>query len=105
MTRQAKPSEHPRGDTGAGMGKPGEPTHSFALVLSGDVEERLDELFEAGCSDATFGSVDGVWHADFDREAPTLEVAVASAIADVGKVEGVAVEGVAVEETSTGRGE
>lgn len=68
--------------------------HGFRLRLSGDVEAKLDDLYEAGCSDATFGSVDGRWHADFDREAETFEVAVASAVADVGSVGGVAVEGV-----------
>ncbi len=84
------------------------------------VDEALDELrsrklyepdypglYDAGCSDTLVASVDGseAGRADFDREAPSMEAAVASAIADVGKVEGVAVEGVAVEETSTGRGE
>lgn len=68
--------------------------HGFTLRLSGDVEAHLDALYEAGCSDATFGSVDGVWSADFDREAETFGEAVASAVADVSKVEGVAVEGV-----------
>ncbi len=68
--------------------------HAFALRLSGDVGAKLDDLYEAGCSDAMLGSVDGVWTADFDREAPTMEEAVASAVGDVGKGEGVAVEGV-----------
>lgn len=58
-------------------------THSFSLILSGDVEPHLDALYEAGCDDASFGAVDGVWHADFDREAPTLEAAIESAVSDV----------------------
>lgn len=57
--------------------------HGFTLVIEGDVEAKIDDLFEAGCSDALFRSVDGVHHADFDREAPTLDEAVASAVADV----------------------
>ncbi len=66
--------------------------YGFILKLSGDVEAKLDELFEAGCDDASFGSVDGVWHAAFDRESTSLEEAIASAIADVSSVEGVEVE-------------
>ncbi|MDP9476551.1 MAG: hypothetical protein M3R38_12860 [Actinomycetota bacterium] len=62
--------------------------YSFTLVIEGDVEPHLDELFEAGCEDATFGSVDGVHYADFDREAETLSRAVSSAIADVESVPG-----------------
>lgn len=66
--------------------------YGFTLKLEGNVEAKLDELFEAGCDDASFGSVDGVWHADFDREAPSFEEAVASAICDVNSVEGVRVK-------------
>lgn len=68
--------------------------HSFTLRLSGNIAERLDELYDAGCDDATFGSVDGVGHADFDREAEGMEAAIASAIEDIGKVGGVRVEAV-----------
>lgn len=67
--------------------------YGFTLRISGDdVEAKLDELFEAGCDDASFGSVDGIWHADFDREATSLEEAIASAITDVNSVEGVEVK-------------
>ncbi|MGI8552299.1 MAG: hypothetical protein ACR2PL_16160 [Dehalococcoidia bacterium] len=57
--------------------------HSFTLVSDGNVKASLDALFEAGCDDATFGTVDGVHYADFDREARTFADAVASAIATV----------------------
>lgn len=59
--------------------------HIFTLVVEGDLEDDhvLDALFEAGCDDATFGTVDGSGYADFIREAPTFEQAVHSAIRDV----------------------
>jgi hypothetical protein len=63
------------------------PDHSFTLLISGNVDAHIDELFEAGCDDATFGSVDGVQYADFDREAPTLSEAIASAIRCVESVD------------------
>lgn len=64
------------------------PEHSFNLLIEGDVESKLDELFEVGCDDATFGTVDGSHYADFDREAPTFGEAVSSAVADVERVGG-----------------
>ncbi len=60
--------------------------HRFTLILDGDVNDHLDELFEAGCDDATFGSVDGVHFAEFDRGAPSLTEALASAIGAVESV-------------------
>jgi hypothetical protein len=65
--------------------------HSFTLILSGDVDAHLDELFEAGCDDGSFGAVDGVAYADFDREAPTLTEAIGSALAAVETVPGLRV--------------
>ena len=62
--------------------------HEFRLVLAdmSDVStDDADTLYEAGCSDATFGSCEGVAFGDFDREAETLEEAIRSAIADVQK--------------------
>lgn len=44
-----------------------------------------DRLYEAGCDDATCSSSGGVVTIHFDREAPHLEDAVRSAIADIGK--------------------
>jgi hypothetical protein len=65
--------------------------YTFTLIIQGDVDAHLNELFEAGCDDATFGSVDGVHHADFDRDAPTLLDAIASAIRDVESIPGLRV--------------
>jgi predicted DNA-binding transcriptional regulator AlpA len=67
------------------------PEYSFILAIDGDVEEKTEELFEAGCDDALFGSIDGAYYADFDREAPTLGEAISSAIADVESVPGLQV--------------
>jgi len=79
--------------------------HTFTLVLTGpDPNEpaNLDRLFEAGCDDATFGARDGVFIADFDREAPSFSHALTSAIADVeGAVHGLQVHRVEPEELVT----
>lgn len=58
------------------------PEYTFTLIIDGDRDSalNLDALFEAGCDDATFGEVDGVSYAEFAREAPSLNVAVLSAI-------------------------
>lgn len=69
-------------------------THTFTLTLAGDVDAHLDELYEAGCDDATFSQVDGVPYADFDREADTFELALVSAIDDVRRVHAIEVTGV-----------
>ena len=63
-------------------------THEFRLIMAGMSEVSMDDadaLYEAGCSDATFGSCEGVAFGDFDREAEALEEAIRSAIADVQK--------------------
>ncbi len=67
--------------------------HQFTLVLAGDVdrEEAIDALFEAGCDDATFGTVDHVGYGDFFRESPSLAEAVRSAIEQVEGVAGLRV--------------
>lgn len=67
--------------------------HQFTLVIAGDLEsqEVLDALFEAGCDDATFGTVDHVGYGDFVREAPSLGEAVRSAIEQVETVSGLRV--------------
>ena len=54
-------------------------------------DETIDALFEAGCDDGTFGTVDQVGYADFVREAPTFGQAVRSAIEQVESVPGLAV--------------
>lgn len=43
-------------------------------------DKSLDELYEAGCDDVSYSFVDGVWHADFDRESHSLEADVELAI-------------------------
>jgi hypothetical protein len=61
-------------------------THEFTLIVEGpdlQTDEAMDALFEAGCSDGTFGSVGGVQHADFHREAASFEEAVSSATAAI----------------------
>lgn len=65
--------------------------HRYTLIIDGDVESHLDELYEAGCDDATFGTVDGVHYSDFDRAAETLADAIASAIHEVEPMPGLRV--------------
>lgn len=58
----------------------------FTLTIEGaDVlsEAFQEALFEAGCSDATFGTSNGLQTAEFDREAGEFSEAVASAIRQV----------------------
>ena len=64
--------------------------YQFTLVISGEVDsdDAVDALFEAGCDDATIGTVDGVGYADFVREAPSFAAAVATAIRQVESVPG-----------------
>jgi hypothetical protein len=59
-------------------------THTFTVVLDRrPTGDELDALFEAGCDDATFGAEKGVPIGQFDREAPTLAEAIASAVRDI----------------------
>ena len=62
--------------------------HHFTLVLSPDISlesgSAIEALGEAGAIDTTVGrGADGVWTAVFDREAPSFEEALKSAISDV----------------------
>jgi hypothetical protein len=62
------------------------PSYNFTLIIEGadlQTEEAQDALFEAGCDDATFGVVDGVQFAEFDREAGSYGQALISAIATI----------------------
>jgi len=59
------------------------PEHTFTLILTGPVDDHIDDLYDAGLDDAMIGATDGVSYAEFDREAPTLADAVRSAIRDV----------------------
>jgi hypothetical protein len=67
--------------------------YEFTLVIHGPVEDDnvINALFERGCEDATFGSVDGIGYADFHREAPGLGQAIFSAVRDVESVPGLTV--------------
>jgi hypothetical protein len=61
-------------------------TYNFTLIIEGgDLQsaEAQDALYEAGCDDATFGLVDGVQYAEFDREAGSYGQALASAMVGV----------------------
>lgn len=73
------------------------PTQRFTLIVEGpdlQSEPLIDELFEAGCDDATIGRCDGVQYVDFDREATGLGAAVLSAVRDLVQFEGVHVTGI-----------
>jgi len=61
-------------------------THQFTLILaeiSEVTEEVANALYEAGCDDGTFCARDGVAYVHFDREATTLNEAIASALDDI----------------------
>jgi hypothetical protein len=63
-------------------------TYEFTLVLAGlDVmtEDIANALYEAGCSDGSPFSGEGVAAVGFDREASSLEEAIKSAVANVEK--------------------
>jgi hypothetical protein len=77
------------------------PEYNFTLVISGPVDEKLDELYEAGCDDALIGAVDGVHYAEFDREAPSLREAIGSAIQAVASIDGLTVDRVEPEDFVT----
>jgi hypothetical protein len=66
----------------------------FRLTIEGDIEACLDDLFEAGCDDGTFGWFGSGGEAYFHRDAPSLEAAIASAVADVESVTGLKVTSV-----------
>lgn len=73
--------------------------YEFTLILSGSpelTEEAAERLFEAGCDDGTPGTCNGVFSIDFHRQAPSLEEAIRSAIANV-KSAGYEVERVEIE--------
>lgn len=66
--------------------------HDFVLVIDGALDDgTIDRLYEGGCSDATFGTVDGVAFGEFVREAATFAEAVESSIRDVESVPGLVV--------------
>ncbi|MFA5786151.1 MAG: hypothetical protein WDA71_04065 [Actinomycetota bacterium] len=65
----------------------------FTLVIDGDLTDGdiVDRLHDAGCDNATFGSVDGVGFGDFHREAGSFLEAVLQAIGQVEQVSGLRV--------------
>jgi len=66
----------------------------FTLIVEGpdlQSDHEIDALYEAGCNDSLVGRTDRVQYLDFDREAPNLETAILSAIADVERLPGVEV--------------
>ena len=69
-------------------------THHFALIVEGpdlQSDDLADALYEAGCDDSLIGRVDDIQYMDFDREAPSLEEAILSAVADIERLDGVEV--------------
>jgi len=68
--------------------------YHFTLIAEGldlDDDAVIDALYEHGCDDALVGRSHGVQYLDFDREAPSLDAAVLSAVADVERLDGVEV--------------
>ncbi len=65
-------------------------TYTFTLKLTGNPD--VNALYEAGCDDALHWQRGDEHFLDFDREAPDLKHAIASAIVDAQKVEGVTAE-------------
>lgn len=57
--------------------------HDFTLVLESDWTDDQIEAHYERLDDGTFSTIAGVPRVDFMREAPTLEQAIQSAIADV----------------------
>ncbi len=62
--------------------------YAFSLILTAEevTDEEADKLYEAGCDDGSILSRDGVTMVQFDRDAGTLDEALASAIRDVESV-------------------
>lgn len=59
----------------------------FTLVLNRrPTDDELDGLHAAGCDDAIFGQEDGLSIGEFDREAPTLADAIATAVIQIEQV-------------------
>ena len=66
--------------------------HHFTFIVDGpDLQDDtlIDAVFEAGCGDAAIGRIDGIQYVDFDREAPSLDDAILSAVADLERIDGV----------------
>jgi hypothetical protein len=59
--------------------------YEFSLVLSATevTDDDADKLYEAGCDDGSILTREGVTRVQFDREAASLDEALASAIQNV----------------------
>jgi len=59
--------------------------HDFTVILASpeESEDDADRLYEAGCSDGSISTSDGVTKIDFHRRASSLEDAIRSAIGNV----------------------
>lgn len=69
-------------------------TYHFTAIVEGpdlQSDDLIDALYEAGGDDALVGRRDGIQYLDFDREAPSLEEAILSAVADIEQLDGVEV--------------
>ena len=65
---------------------------SFTVQVSGlgvDADHYENALYEAGCDDALIAVVGDAVFLDFDREAPSFEEAVKSAVLNIEKAGGV----------------
>jgi hypothetical protein len=72
------------------------PRHEFELKLNRQVtDDEVEALYEAGCSDAGVETGPLGTVIDFVREAPTLALALVSAVRDIEKVPGLRAVGVA----------
>jgi hypothetical protein len=63
-------------------------TYNFRLKITKptvDDETAANLLYEAGCTDATFGVSNGIYEIEFDREGETLIDAMFSAMEDIRK--------------------
>jgi hypothetical protein len=70
-------------------------SYEFSLKLNHEVTDyELELLYEAGCDDAAIETGPTGAAADFDREAPSLAHAIASAARDIEKVPGLRAVGV-----------
>ncbi len=73
------------------------PIQRFTLIVEGrdlQSEPLIDELFDAGCGDATISRSSDVQYVDFNREATSLGAAILSAVRNLEQFEGVHVTGI-----------
>lgn len=77
-------------------------SYEFTLRLNREVtEDEVEALYKAGCGDAGVETGPQGTVIEFDREAPNLATAIASAVRDVEKIPGLRAVGLACEELVT----